>query len=112
MNTVDDLVPGAKAVELSDEVLTAIQRRVASAYVELFSGNGSLDDASLVLVDLARFARYYDTTRLDMPADQVKALDQRRAVLQRILDAFAMSGRRLDDLHGAVLRTPDYDEIA
>lgn len=83
------------------------EARIAEAYAALFTGNGGTDDADLVLVDLAQYSRYYVTAPLGMPADQVKALDQRRAVVERILEAVIRSGHRIGDLHEAVLRAPD-----
>lgn len=98
--------PQTGAVEIID---ARVDTRVVGAYSALFTGIGSSEDAELVLVDLAQFARYYDTASLDMPAEQVKALDQRRAVFQRIAEALTKSGKSLGDLHGAVLRSPPLD---
>lgn len=98
--------PNTGAVDIVD---ARVDMRVAGAYAALFTGTGSSEDAELVLVDLAQYARYYDTASLDMPADQVKALDQRRAVFQRIAEALTKSGKSLGDLHGAVLRSPPLD---
>lgn len=80
--------------------------RIVAAYAAVFSGNGTSEDVDLVLVDLAQFTRYYDTAALDAPADQVKALDQRRAVFQRIMEALTKSGKPVEGLHSAVLRAP------
>lgn len=90
--------------------ITAQQERVASAYGALFSGNGTKDDADLVLVDLAQFSRYYDTANLtDAPA-ALAAATQRRAVMQRIMDALAFSGREPQGLLSAVLGAPPINE--
>jgi hypothetical protein len=76
----------------------------------LFSGNGTKDDADLVLVDLAQFSRYYDTANLtDAPA-ALAAATQRRAVMQRIMDALAFSGREPQGLLSAVLGAPPINE--
>jgi hypothetical protein len=88
----------------------AQQSRIASAYGALFSGNGTKDDADIVLVDLALFSRYYDTaTMTDTPA-ALAAATQRRAVMQRIMDAMAISGREPQGLLSAVLGSPPITE--
>lgn len=85
--------------------------RIAQAYAALFTGSGDKTDAELVLVDMAQFTRYYDTALLALPAEQVKALDQRRAVFQRILEAMTLAGEEPLGLIGAVLRSPPVDNI-
>jgi len=101
MKTVLDILPPEVAANPRFQ-----EARIAEAYAALFTGNGGKDDADLVLVDLAQFTRYYSTAPVDMPADQVKAMDQRRAVVERIVEGVLKSGHKLDDLHGAVLRAP------
>lgn len=108
MITLRDLFPPGEE-GWTEEQVAAMQRRLASAYRNLFSGNGTAEDADLVLVDLARFTRYQDTTPLNTPADVAKALDQRRAVFVRIAEAVIMSGGNLDGLHRAVLMAPPID---
>lgn len=94
----------------SDEQRARMQMRVSDAYAAMFEGRGSKDDADLVLVDLAVFTRYLDTTPLNTPADIVKALDQRRAVFARIVEAVIGAGGNMDGLHRAVLATPALTE--
>lgn len=106
MITLRDLYPPDAEGGYSEERLADMQRRVSSAYGALFSGKGGIEDAELVLVDLAQFTRYLDTARLDTPADQVKALDQRRAVFARIAEGMVFSGGDLDGLQRAVLTSP------
>jgi len=101
MRTVNEVLPP----DLGDNPVMQ-EARIAEAYAAMFTGNGSLDDAGLVLIDLAQFCRYYDTAPLSATAEQVKALDQRRAVFQRVLEGIIKSGVKVDDLHGAVLRAP------
>lgn len=84
----------------------AQQARVTSAYAALFSGNGTKDDADLVLVDLAAFTRYYDTATLGVAPAEAAAATQRRAVFQRIMDALALGGREPNGLLIAVLTAP------
>ena len=81
--------------------------RVGSAYVALFTGNGSREDADLVLVDLAQFVRYYDTASLTADPVVTTASAHRRAVLQRIL---GMQGGEPNGFMAAVLTAPDLDE--
>lgn len=107
MRTVLDVVPISGLTD--EQIAVQFTTRVAKAYAALFSGTGGSEDAELVLVDLAQFTRYYDTASLEVPAEHVKALDQRRAVFQRIAEALTKSGKTLGDLHGAVLRAPPID---
>jgi len=101
MRTILDILPAHAA---SDPAMQ--EARIAEAYAAVFTGNGSADDAGLVLIDLAQFSRYYDTAHIKASADQVKAIDQRRAVVQRVLEAVIKSGHSIEGLHGAVLRAP------
>lgn len=109
MITLRDLFPPAAEEGWTDAQVAQMQKRLADAYRATFSGSGTQEDASLVLVDLARFTRYLDTTSIDAPADVAKALDQRRAVFVRIAEAVIMSGGNLDGLHRAVLMAPPID---
>lgn len=105
MRNVHDVLP-----ENERDDPGAQTRRVARAYANLFSGAGSSEDADLVLVDLALYTRYYVTAPLDMPGDQVKALDQRRSVLNRILSALALTGVGADGLLEAAASAPPLDD--
>lgn len=87
-----------------------VQQRVASAYANLFSGNGTVEDADIVLVDMAQFSRYYDTATLDMTGPQALAFAHRRAVLSRMLEALTFGGREPQGLLQAVLRSPPLEE--
>lgn len=93
-------------VGYSNERIAQMQRRLAEAYAAVFTGRGSPDDAQLVLVDMAQHSRYLATAPLEMPADQVKALDYGRRTMERVMDALAKAGVQLDDLYSAVLRSP------
>ena len=88
----------------------AQQERVVSAYGALFSGNGTKEDADLVLVDLALFSRYYDTATVTSDPAELAAAAQRRAVMQRIMDGLTISGREPIGLHSAVLGSPPITE--
>jgi hypothetical protein len=101
MRNVADVLPENQRLDP-----TLQQARTVSAYAALFGGNGSIEDAELVLVDLALYTRYYVTAPIDMPSDQVKALDQRRAVLNRILTAMTIGGARTDGLRAATFTAP------
>lgn len=94
----------------ADAYMTDAQLRVMSAYAALFTGNGTQDDADLVLVDLASFSRYYDTTSLSASAHEAQALNQRRAVMTRVLTAMAKAGVEPNRLMTATLSSPPYDE--
>jgi hypothetical protein len=112
MHTIlDQLAPEHQANPTSDAALIAQSERIAEAYAAVFTGAGSKVDADLVLVDLAAFTRYYDTALLREPAEVVKAIDARRAVFQRILEAMTRAGMEPNGIHGALLRTPPIDVI-
>lgn len=101
-----DVQDASGAVGYSDDIIGRMQYRLVSAYGALFSGRGTKEDADLVLVDLAQFTRYVNTTSLATPADVVKALDQRRAVFARVVEAVIQAGGDMDGLHKAVLVSP------
>lgn len=114
MITIGDLFPPDEQdafgnVGWSELLKTKMQARIVSAYGAVFAGRGSTDDAALVLIDLARYTRYLDTTSLDTPSEIVKALDQRRSVFTRIVEAVIQAGGDFDGLHRAVLQTPQLD---
>ncbi len=99
MITVAEVLPeGQRTPEQFDA-------RIASAYGALFSGQGSREDADLVLVDMARFSRYYDTASLDMTSAQAVAFAHRRAVFSRVLEALTFAGQEPRGLIKAVLLT-------
>lgn len=106
MKNVLDVLPADVAADSDVQSL-----RIAQAYAAVFTGAGSRDDAELVLVDMAIFTRYYDTAMFTMPPDQVKALDQRRAVFQRVLEAMTHAGAEPVGLLRAVLSAPPIDTI-
>ncbi len=80
--------------------------RVASAYYALFTGNGTREDADLVLVDLAQFVRYYDTASLTVDPAVATATAHRRAVFQRII---GLSGGEPNGFMAAVATAPSLD---
>lgn len=106
MRTVLDALPPEQQANPEAQSI-----RIAQAYAALFSGNGSKLDAEIVLVDLALFTRYYDTAMITMPAEHVKALDQRRAVFQRVLEAMTLASEEPRGLHAAVLTAPPIDHV-
>ena len=106
MRTILDVLPLEQANDPEQQSI-----RVATAYAAVFSGAGTLEDAELVLVDMAIFVRYYDTALPSVPAEEVKALDQRRAVFQRVLEAMTRAGHEPHGLHSAVLRSPPIDTV-
>lgn len=93
----------------SEDALTAHSQRIAEAYAQVFSGNGTKLDGEIVLVDLALFTRYYDTAMANASAEDVKAFDARRAVFQRVLEAMTLAGQEPQGLHRAVLTAPPID---
>lgn len=87
--------------------LAAGELRIVQAYAAVFGGRGSKDDADLVLVDLAQFTRYLDTTSLEAPPAYAAAVSHRRAVFSRIVEAVTAGGGNLNGLQQAVLTAPD-----
>lgn len=108
MRTILDILPRENYPD-NGQYLAAATERIASAYAAVFTGNATRDDADLVLVDLAQFSRYYDTTLIGSPPIEAKALDQRRAILTRILTAMAKAGEEPRGMLTAVLVAPDID---
>lgn len=108
MKTVFDILPRANYGS-NDDYLNAASVRVAQAYAAVFTGNATQDDVDLVLVDLAQFSRYYDTTYDGAPAHEAMKMDQRRAPLTRILTAMAKMGVEPRGLLTAVLAAPDIE---
>lgn len=94
----------------SDDLLAKMQQRIASAYAAFAEGRASKEDADLVIVDLAVFTRYLDTTQLGTSNEVLRELNGRRAVFARIVEAVIGAGGKLDDLHRAVLATPALSE--
>ncbi len=94
----------------SDAAQAAIELRTLEAYAALFNGRGGKLDADIVLVDLAVFTRYYDTTMQTVPAEQVKAQDAARGVFQRVLEALTRANVEPVGLHTAVLMAPPHEE--
>lgn len=80
-------------------------KRLVEAYRAVFDGRGTRLDADLVLVDLLQFSRYYTTADINLPADVVKALDQRRAVGERIMEALARTEFDVRGLHSAIMQS-------
>lgn len=106
MKTVKEIVP--------DEVLArdpeALTRRVGSAYKAVFSSNATTEDVELVLIDLAQFTRYYDTAKITASPSVLAATAQRRAVMDRILDAIEQHGGTVVGLRAATMR--DTEQVA
>lgn len=94
----------------SDELQAKMQARIASAYAAFVEGRASKEDADLVIVDLAVFTRYLDTTQLGTPDAVLREINGRRAVFARIVEAVIGGGGKMDDLHRAVLATPSLAE--
>jgi hypothetical protein len=59
--------------------------RLMQAYEALFGGRGSPEDAGLVLVDLAKFTGYYNTSSPDVSGDALRYYEGQRSVMGRIL---------------------------
>lgn len=101
---IQDQLTGAPSY--SDEQIAKMQRRIASAYAAVFGGRGSKEDAELVVIDLAQFTRYLDTTQLGTSDEVLREINGRRSVFARLVEAIIGAGGNLDGLHHAVLATP------
>lgn len=100
MNTLLDVMTPE---ELADG--EKVERYLSRAYADVFGGNPTQEQRDIVLVDMAHVVRYYDTTLITVPADEVKAIEQSRHTFRRILEALAYAGREPAGLHTAVLRS-------
>lgn len=116
MRTIVDIFPPDEqdlqtgGMGYSDARVAQMQYRIASAYHAFVEGRASREDADLVLVDLAQFSRYLDTTQLGAPSEVLREINGRRAVFARIVEAVIGAGGNLDGLHRAVLATPALTE--
>lgn len=110
MRTIlDEIPPELRDDPGSAESMDAQSARMAAAYAKLFTGAGGQADAELVLVDLAAFARYYDTANASASSGELHRTDGKRAVFQRILEGMTRAGYEPTGLLSAVLRTPRLD---
>ena len=81
----------------------ASEHRLAGAYQAVFSGNGSPDDADLVLVDLARESGYFDTTPAGIDDAVLQHQAGSRFLFGRIVRHLAMPPKELSALTQRVI---------
>lgn len=74
------------------------QHRLRTAYINVFTGRASREDADIVLVDLARVSGYYNTTSPQTPADELKFYEGQRSVFGRIYSMINPSSRFMAEL--------------
>jgi len=80
------------------------QARLASAYTQLFSGHGSVDDANIVLVDLAREGKYfYAATPGETSDGALWDMNGSRRIYGRILQFTQLPPEALEELAAAVM---------
>lgn len=77
--------------------------RLRGAYGAVFAGNATVEDAELVLVDLAVLTRFYECAAPDAQEGALKYIDGRRSVMRRLV-GFIADERILGDLQVTALR--------
>lgn len=93
-------------MDASGTLLARVEERLVSAWSAFANGEAGIEDAQIILVDLASYSGYYGTADFDASDAQLHNLNGRRAVFQRIAEALVITGVTLDGLHGAVIRNP------
>lgn len=59
-------------------------KRLTDAYQKLFAGNGSQEDADLVLTDLAKFTGFFQVSPANATPDELRHAEGQRSVYARI----------------------------
>ena len=85
------------------------QLRLAQAYQAVFGGNGTQEDAELVLADLANVSGFYAVEDADVSATARAFADGRRDLMNRILRMSQMSRERHEMLLQAVMAEEEAD---
>lgn len=85
------------------------QLRLAQAYKAVFSGNGTQDDAQLVLADLTNVSGFYAVEDASVSAAARAFADGRRDLMNRILRMASLGPEQLDALFQAVLAEEEAD---
>lgn len=92
------------------------QQRIREAYVAVFEGRGSREDADIVYVDLAKHSGYLNTTPPELPAMELKYAEGQRSVFGRIIGFINPAPAGIRALVQAVqeeqLHDRDYGEIS
>lgn len=83
--------------------------RLHGAYEAFLNGRPSKEDCEIILVDLASFSGYYNTTPQEMPAHELKYVEGMRAAVGRIFRLANMPFKELQALQAAVLREQQGD---
>lgn len=95
--TVFDVLPEG-ATPLQADV------RLVGAYKAFAAGRPSTDDCEIIMVDLASWSGYYNTTSLDADTNQLRQIEGRREVFARIVRMADMPLKELRLLQAAVLQ--------
>ena len=101
MTTVVDTLPPEKRNDA-----LAIEARVVAAYQAVFRGNGSKQDAEIVLTDLAMVSGYHDVMPENASDGAVHQHNGGRRVYSRIMFALNLPTERMNQLQEALLSTP------
>ena len=86
-----------------------LEARVAQAYILLFEGRGSREDADIVLADLAIQSGYFDTVDPEASDRALRQREGKRELMQRVMEAVNRPFDELRQLHAAVQKTPVLD---
>jgi hypothetical protein len=76
-------------------------QKLTEAYRNVFSGHGSINDAQMVLADLANYSGFYRVTGPDVDGPSRAFADGMRLTYGRILRFLAMTDQELQDLQEA-----------
>ena len=80
------------------------QQRLREAYEHLFTGQGSPEEAEMVLSDLARHSGYYNTASPDVSTEELWCREGKRELFGRILQFLNLPDEARDQLNAAVMR--------
>ena len=79
------------------------QKRLVMAYRRTFRGEGDMEDAEIVLVDLARSLGYYHTTEPSDDTEQLWFNEGKRAAFGHIQKLLQLPSETLDALASRVI---------
>jgi hypothetical protein len=96
--TVFDLLPESERNNVAHADV-----RLVGAYKAFVEGKPSSDDCAIILVDLASFSGYYNTTSSDASDRELRQAEGRREVYGRIVRLADMPLAELRQLQEAVL---------
>ena len=94
----------ASKMEKGKSRTSKAQRMLQQSYEHLFEGNGTPDEAEIVLSDLARHSGYYNTAEPTVTPNELLYREGKRALFGRILQFLNLPDEARDQLNAAVMR--------